>query len=53
MTSQDDNNAELIAGDVITELCNRRGFRQCWDSCEEDAQEDIRAALTSIISGWL
>ncbi len=41
---------EEIAKSIIACFTDRRGFRQAWDSCDEDVQQEIREAVVNELS---
>ena len=47
----DEETAENIVDHIIEDLQNRKGFRQLWESTDEDLQQEIRDKWTQIIVG--
>lgn len=42
--------ARRIVRKVLTDLLDRRGFRQAWDSCVQGIKTEIRTALVEIVA---
>lgn len=43
--------ARDAADEIIKDLSDRRGFRQAWEQCDAEIQDEIRSAWTGLIAG--
>lgn len=44
-----DRNSKRILFDIVSDLTDRRGFRQEWEQADEDIQEEILSTWLEII----
>lgn len=44
-----DRNSKRILFDIVSDLTDRRGFRQEWEQVDEDIQEEILSTWLEII----
>lgn len=45
----DEDVSTVILSEILADLTDRRGFRQQWEGCDDDIQEEIRRAWLKII----